>query len=104
MNAIFRTFVIVVFSVAVAFTAPCLVSARSLGSDPGGHTNRGARYAREKEYEKAIAEFTKAIEAQPSDPKNYENRAMVYRLTGKPQKAISDLGKVIELRPKDADA
>ena len=61
------------------------------GFDPGGHTNRGVTYARHKEYEKAIAEFTKAIEAQPNDPKNYENRAMVYRLTGKPQQAIRDL-------------
>lgn len=72
--------------------------------DPGGHTNRGVRYAREKQYDKAIAEFTKAIEAEPSDPKNYANRAFVYKASGKPDQAIKDFAKVIELRPKDADA
>ena len=33
-----------------------------VSGDPDGYTNRGVRYAREKQYEKAIDEFTKAIE------------------------------------------
>ena len=72
--------VVAAFFVVLAFAAPDLAQARSRGSDPGGHTNRGVRYARDKQYDKAISEFTKAIEAQPNDPKNYENRAMAYRL------------------------
>ena len=48
---------------------------------------------RDKQYGKAIGEFTKAIEAQPDDPKNYENRAMAYRLSGKPAQALGDLSK-----------
>ena len=68
------------------------------------HTNQGVLFARNKQYEKPIGEFTKAIQEDPNDPKNYENRALVYRLSNKPDQALSDLSKLIELRPKDADA
>ena len=104
MNLILKRSVVVAFSVVLACAAPGLAHARSRGSDPGGHTNRGVRYARHKQYDKAIAEFTKAIKAQPNDTKNYENRAMAYRLGGKPAQALGDLSKIIEMRPKDADA
>ena len=62
------------FVAVLASATPALARARSGGSDPGGHTNRGVSYARDKQYDKAIAEFTKAIEAQPNDPKNIESR------------------------------
>ena len=104
MNSIFRRHLVVALLITLVFAAPDLVLARSGGSDVAGYTNRGVRYARNKEYEKAIWEFTKAIEAQPDNPKNYENRAMAYRLSGKPAQALGDLSKIIELRPKDADA
>jgi Tfp pilus assembly protein PilF len=55
-------------------------------ADPGGHTNRGVEYARAKQYDKAIEEFSKAIEAQPKDPKNYVNRAQVYQAPAKQRK------------------
>ncbi|MGI8437160.1 MAG: tetratricopeptide repeat protein [Chthoniobacterales bacterium] len=77
--------------------------ARTAG-DPGGHTNRGVKYARAKQYDKAIEEFTKAIEAQPKDPKNYRNRALAYRLSKEPKKAAADYAKAIELSPDSADA
>ena len=67
------------------------------------HTNRG-RYAREKQYDKAIAEFSLAIKAQVNDPKNYENRAKAYQLAGKSEEAIGDLLKLTEMRPNDPDA
>src|SRR5688572_13343005 len=76
----------------------------SVSGDPGGHTNAGVEFARKKQYDKAIEEFTKAIEAQPNDPKNFRNRAQVYRLARQPDKAIADYGKLIELKPDDAEA
>ena len=100
MNLILKCSTVVAFSVAFVCAAPDVAHARSRDSDPGGHTNRGVRYARDKEYDKAIAEFTKAIEAQPNDPKNYENRAMAYRLGGKPAQALGDLSKIIETAPE----
>src|ERR1043165_4466525 len=67
------------------------LSAAEAGSDPGAHTNKGVRFAHQKHYDRAIAEFTAAIKIQPNDPKNYENRAMAYRLTGKRDDAVRDL-------------
>jgi len=61
-------------------------------------------YARDKKYDKAIEEFSKAIDAQPKDPKNYLNRAQVYLLNNQPNKALPDYNKLIELEPKNADA
>src|ERR1041384_3006440 len=73
-------------------------------ADPGGHTNRGVRFARDKQYDKAVEEFTKAIELQPNDAKNYRNRAQAYRLNNQPDKAVADYSKLIELAPDDAGA
>lgn len=75
----------------------------SISSDPGGHTNRGVKYARAKKYDKAIEEFTKAIKRQPKDPKNYSNRALSYQLSGKLAEAKADYTKAIELKPDSDD-
>ncbi|MBA3650389.1 MAG: tetratricopeptide repeat protein [Chthoniobacterales bacterium] len=73
---------ILVTLLAGIFLTPLPLQAAKISGDPGGHTNRGVKYAKKKEYEKAIEEFTKAIEKQPKDPKNYRNRALTYRLMG----------------------
>src|SRR5262245_7126454 len=86
---------------------PCLLGfslSLAQSADAGGHTNRGVEYARAKQYDKAIEEFSKAIEAEPKDPKNYVNRAQVYQVTGKAKEAIADYARVIELEPKNKDA
>ena len=44
-------------------------AAASNSNDPGGHSALGFDAARKRDYEKAIAEFTKAIEAEPGDAK-----------------------------------
>ena len=40
-------------------------AAASNSKDPGGHSARGVEAAKKRDYEKAIAEFSKAIEAEP---------------------------------------
>jgi tetratricopeptide (TPR) repeat protein len=81
------------------------VTRSQVSRDPDGHANRGVSYARNKQYDKAIDEFTKAIEAQQKNPpNNYRNRAQAYELIKQPEKAIADYGKVIELTPNDANA
>ncbi|MEP6809823.1 MAG: tetratricopeptide repeat protein [Chthoniobacterales bacterium] len=88
-------------------SAPGTAAARSrrssVSGDPGGHTNRGVKYARKKEYDKAIVEFSAAIESQPQDPKNYSNRALSYELSGKLEEAKADYTKAIALRPSSDD-
>lgn len=53
-----------------------------------------------KDYEGAIAEYTKAIEASPKTAVYYSNRAAAYSSSSKHNLAIKDAKKAIELDPK----
>ena len=44
------------------------------GSGRASHMQRGIELAQQKNFEGAVAEFTKAIEANPKDPRGYTNR------------------------------
>ena len=66
--------------------------------------NRGFAYGELKQYDKAIADFDKAIELNPEDVHvDYRNRGVAYRKLKQYDKAIADYDKAIELNPKDAD-
>ena len=81
---------------------PLPLNAAQTAGDPGGHSNRGVKYAQKKEYAKAIEEFDKAIKLQPKDPKNYRNRGLTYRLMGEAKKSKADYAKAISLNPETA--
>ena len=65
-------------------------NARPNPNDPGGHSAKGFEFAKKKEYDKAIAEFTEAINADPKDAMNYFNRATAYRGAGKMDEARAE--------------
>src|ERR1044071_2022064 len=73
-------------------------------NDPGGHSARGFEAAKRHDYDTAIAEFSKAIEAEPKDAKNYFNRGTAYRGANKLTEALADFSKAIELAPQDLAA
>ena len=73
-------------------------------NDPGGHSALGVEAAKKRDYETAIAEFTKAIEAEPGDAKNYFNRGTAYRGANKLNEALADFSKAIELAPQNVAA
>src|SRR2546423_5056169 len=79
-------------------------NARPNPKDPGGHSAKGVEFAKKKEYDKAIAEFTEAIKAEPNDAKNYFNRATAYRGAGKMEEARADFAKAIEMQPNNTAA
>jgi len=54
------------------------------------------------QYDKAIADYTKAIELNPRDAKAYNNRGNAYGNKGQYDQAIADYTKAIELNPRDA--
>ena len=50
-----------------------------------------------KNYEDAIADYTKAIQLDPADAKLFNNRANTYKAMGKDKEAEDDLAKVKRL-------
>ena len=67
--------------------------------------NRGSAYYVNGQYDKAIADLSKAIELNPKDAKAYYNRGLAYgKGKGQFDKAIADFTKAIELDPTDANA
>ena len=56
------------------------------------------------DYDKAIADYTKAIEIASKGCDAYYNRGDAWQSKGDHGKAIADYTKAIEIDPKDADA
>ena len=57
-----------------------------------------------KEYDKAIADFTKIVKEKPNDKAAYLDRSYVYELKGDLANGIADCDKVLSLDPKNEDA
>jgi tetratricopeptide (TPR) repeat protein len=93
MNILNKPTIIIAIASLLGFTAAgtgfCKPPAAS-----AGHMQRGIELAQQKQYDAAIAEFTKAIQANPKDPRGYTNRAIAYR-------ASNRLPDAIEVAPKD---
>ena len=63
------------------------------------HYNWGIAYAKEGKYDKAIYEFTTAIEFNPRFAEAYCNRGLACKNKGEYDQAISDCSKAIEINP-----
>jgi tetratricopeptide (TPR) repeat protein len=67
-------------------------------NNPIALTYRGNALTELRQYEDAIADYTRAIELAPSNyPQPYFNRGRIYRLLQEYDKAIADLEKSVEL-------
>ena len=55
-----------------------------------------------QEYNKALADFNKAIRLDPKDAFAFNNRGQVWRAKQEYEKAIADYNEVLRLDPKDA--
>ncbi len=69
-----------------------------------GHFIKGNAYYSEKKIDKAIEEYTEAIELNPKLASAYNNRGVAYGNIKEFDKAIEDCNKAIELNPKLASA
>lgn len=58
---------------------------------------RGAAYIRRQEYDRAIRDYTRAIELEPSLLSAYNNRGIVYTAIGDYDRAEDDYDRVLEL-------
>jgi tetratricopeptide (TPR) repeat protein len=65
---------------------------------------KGISLVRARNYDEAIAAFTKAIQLNPKYSSAYANRSAAYGTLRDHQQALADSNKAIELDPKDAVA
>ena len=65
---------------------------------------KGRNYSLNKDYDKAIEAYTKAIALDPNYADAYNNRGVAYWDKGQYDRAIEDYNKAITLDPKDAAA
>jgi lipoprotein NlpI len=68
----------------------------------GTYITRGNACLDKREYSKAIADYTCAIDLSPDSAPAYNSRGSAYLAKGEYGKAISDYNRAIELNPKDA--
>ncbi len=60
------------------------------------YVNRGSAYLYLEQYDRALADFNKAIGLNPQVVEAYYNRGIIYRIQGKIAEAIADFEKVID--------
>lgn len=68
------------------------------------YSNRGAAFVKEKQYDKAVDDFNKAIELSPRNANAYLGRGFSLAIKKQFSRAIEDLNRGIDLNPKKADA
>lgn len=73
-------------------------------SDKSAAEIRGDRYVAVGQFDRAIAEYTKAIKMAPRVAKFYNDRAWAYFKAGKAAQGLPDAKKALELDPHDARA
>lgn len=66
--------------------------------------DRGGAYSEGKDYDRAIADYTRAIGLNPELENAFYDRAEAYRLEKNYSLAVTDYDRAIQLDPNDADA
>lgn len=72
--------------------------------DAEAYYNRGIAYDNKGEYDRAIADYNKALEINPRHAGAYNNRGLAYYSKGEYDHAIADYNKAIEINPRHAEA
>ncbi len=70
----------------------------------GAYNNRGSAWLTKDAFQKAIADYTKAIELEPKNFMIYKNRGYAWLLKKEQNEAIADFSKAIELNSKYTEA
>jgi tetratricopeptide (TPR) repeat protein len=63
------------------------------------YNHRGLVYFTLSEYDKAISDFTTAIQLEPRDTRVYTNRGLTYRMLKRYDDSLKDFNKSIHLNP-----
>src|SRR5438094_8661979 len=92
MNILNKRTIIIATASLLCFGGSHLCVAKPAKPAAGGasHMQRGIELALQKNFDAAVAEFTKAIEANPKDARGYANRGKAYRQAAQAAQANGD--------------
>lgn len=76
-----------------------IATAKTQPLEPRVHNNLGDMYTRRQKYDKAISEFTNAVNLNPSYAEAYHNLGRTYYLTGDNRNAVSNLNRALKINP-----
>ena len=71
-------------------------------ADAYNYTKEGVEAAKSKQWDKAIAAFQKAVQADPKGANNYNNLGLAYKGAGKLDESIKAYSSAIEAEPNSA--
>ncbi len=77
---------------------------RALSDTPtnaAGFNERGAGYLTQRDYGRAIADFSRAVELEPGQDRYRYNRGVAYLLSGQNELALADFSQALALNPRD---
>ena len=94
MNILNKRTIIIATASLLCFAGShvCLAKPAKPAAGAASHMQRGIELAEQKNFDAAVAEFTKAIEANPKDPRGYTNRGTAYRQAAQAAQAAGDAG------------
>jgi len=94
------------FGVLLAALVLCPLSATTAWGDDkaDAHLKRGFDFFQNKEYGRAIDEYSKAIAANKTDSRYYYVRGVAHIMHGSRIKALDDFSEAVRMNPKFADA
>lgn len=90
---------VILFIVGTFLLAPVVVSAQSENKAAIEWYNKGEKEYSDKNYEKAIEYYSKAISIDPNFVKAYSKRGGVYGMLERYNEAIADFTKAISIDP-----
>ena len=89
---------ITIFAAAAGFLGMAgLAPAKEKGESGMSEYTKGNQFFEAKQYEQAVAEFAKAIEANGKQPAFYENRGFAYIALEKGTEAAADFSKAVDV-------
>lgn len=89
---------------AIKFYNKIIISCEVSGEKPShAYAKRAGTWNSKGDYDKAIEDYTKAIELDPTFAVAYYRRGGVWESKGDYDKAIADYEKAVELKPDDTD-
>lgn len=93
-----------VFNLADAAPAQNAEVAADVAGDAAEYARLGTALASRHEFERALADLSKAIELDPDGSDYLYDRAQIYLQTGEARLALSDVERVIALKPEFIEA